>query len=184
MGFEVIDITKYSPNKSDLYLFDTSVWMYLFCPLGGYDREKQVIFSSFLRKIKNVQSSIFITSLILSEFANAYLRMDHKLWEQAERLYHTNYKRDFVGTYRYKRTVITITSTINTILSICIKEPDDFNVLEINKILNHFQSIDFNDSYYLELSSKGNLKIVSADYDFIKYKDHSQQIVIIPKRRY
>jgi predicted nucleic acid-binding protein len=182
MGFEVIDITKYYPKQTDLFLFDTSVWMYLFCPLGSYGVKEQKAFSSFLKDIQSSKSSIFITSLILSEFANAYLRLDFKLWERGEKRYNAQFKRDFIGTDRYKRTVNILTSTINSILRICVKGSDNFNHLEINNILNHFQSIDFNDSYYLELSSKSNFKIVTADYDFVKYRNHGQEIIIIPKR--
>jgi len=183
MGFEVIDISRYSPKNSDLFLFDTSVWMRLFCPLGGYHEEEQKAFSLFLKKIQSSKSSIFITSLVLCEFANAYLRSDFKLWQKREGRFNANYKKEFVGTIRYKKTVVIITSVVKNILSICRKESDNFNVLEINKILNHFQSIDFNDSYYLELSSKSKFKIVTADYDFIKYKNHSQEIVTVLKRK-
>ena len=183
MGFEVIDISMYSPKNSDLFLFDTSVWMHLFCPLGGYHEKEQRAFSLFLKKAQSSKSSIFITSLVLCEIANAYLRSDFKLWQKREGRFNANFKKEFVGSNRYKKTVGIIASVINNILSICRKESDNFNVIEINKILNHFQSIDFNDSYYLELSSKSEFKIVTADYDFIKYRNHGQKIVTIIERK-
>ena len=181
MGFEVFDISKYSPRQSDLFLFDASVWMLLFCPLGNYNVKEQRSFSSFLNDVRSSRSSIFMSSLILSEFANAFLRIDFQRWIKEEKHVGISYKRNFVGTDRYKRTVLLIIPIMKKIMSICEKGSDNFNHLDINKILGHFQSIDFNDSYYLELSLSSNFKIVTADYDFVKYKNHSQGIITIPR---
>ena len=177
MGFEVIDISMYSPKNSDLFLFDTSVWMHLFCPLGGYHEKEQRAFSLSLKKAQSSKSSIFITSLVLCEFANAYLRSDFKLWQKREGRFNANFKKEFVGSNRYKKTVGIIASVINNILSICRKESDNFNVIEINKILNHFQSIDFNDSYYLELARMNKWKIVSDDADLLKNNSLNVEII-------
>lgn len=181
MGFEVIDITNYYPRQSDLFLFDTSIWMYLFCPLGNYRVYEQRSFSSFLEKARSSRSSIFMSSLVLSEFANAYLRLDFALWMKTENLKGAQYKRDFVGTDRYKKTLQLLIPTLKKIMSFCEKGSDNFSHLDIDKILSHFQSIDFNDSYYLELSKDNNFKIVTADYDFVKYKNHGLGIITIPR---
>lgn len=179
MAARVIDITKYSPRSSDVFLFDTSVWMLLFCPLGTYEKRKQEIYSSFLARVRSSRSSIFINSLILSEFTNANMKQDFDLWKKETSQFNSKYKRDFVGACRYKKTAQTIIFIVGKILSICEKGTDNLNSLDINRILNHFQSIEFNDSYYLELSSFSQYKIVTDDRDFIKCTNHNTEVITI-----
>jgi hypothetical protein len=154
----------------------------LFCPLGSSRKTQQRIYSSFLQSIKTSRSSIFINSLILSEFANRFLRLDFDLLNQKEPKIKPNFKTDYVGTPRYKVTVRVLVSAINEILSCCEKGSDNFNAVKIDNILRHLQDIDFNDSYYIELSSLGNYKIVTDDNDFINYKNHNQEILTILKQ--
>jgi ABC-type spermidine/putrescine transport system permease subunit I len=82
MGARVIEISNYTPKSLDIFFFDNSVWMYLFCPLGNYNRTKQKYYSSLLKSIKTSNSTIFICSLVLSEFSNRYLRMDFERWKE------------------------------------------------------------------------------------------------------
>ena len=182
MGIKVIDITKYSPKSSYVFLFDNNIWMFLFCPLGGNHKHQQQIYSSFLKSVRTSRSSIFINSLILSEFANAFLRLDFRLWEESKKPSRVTFKKDYIGSSRYKDAVKVVTYSINAILGLCEKGSDNLNSLEIEKVLRHFQSIDFNDSYYLELSSFSKYKIVTDDHDFINYKTHDQEILTILNR--
>ena len=181
MGFEVLDVSNYSPRQTDLFLFDTSVWILLFCPIGNTREFEQRSFSSFLKKVRSSRSSIFMTSLILSEYANVCLKMDFNNWVKTNSRIDAKYKRDYVGTDRYKKIVNLLIPTMMNIMSLCEKGSDNFSHLDINKILGHFQSIDFNDSYYLELSKDSNFKIVTADYDFVKYKNHGLGIITLPR---
>lgn len=182
MGTKVTDITSYSPKSSDVFLFDTNIWIFLFCPLGGASKNQQQIYSSFLKSVKSSRSTIFINSLILSEFANTFLKIDFRLWEVSRRPEKLIYKRDYVGTSRYKETVKLVTCSINEILRFCDKGTDNLNSLGIDRILSRFQQIDFNDSYYIELSAFSKYKIVTDDHDFIKYNNHDQEILTILKR--
>ncbi len=182
MGVNVIDITQYSPKSSDLFLFDNSVWMHLFCPLGNHNFKKQQIYSSFLQRVGTSKSSIFVNSLILSEFANRFFRFDFELWIDEGKRYSANYKKDFIGSPRYRETLRVLTTQINGILNLCEKGTDNFNAVNIDNILRHLQFIDFNDSYYIELSSLINYKIVTDDHDFINYKNHNREILTILNR--
>jgi len=153
--------------------------MYLFCPLGNYNIKRQKCYSAFLQNIQTCMSSIFINSLVLSEFANRYLRMDYEQWKKETKNYNAEYKKHFVGTPRYVETVEEIKSQINQIMKCCEKTSDDFNAIDLNKVLQHFKYIDFNDSYYIELATRSNWKIVSDDSDFINYQNHNIEIVTI-----
>lgn len=182
MGIKVIDITEYSPKSSDVFLFDTNIWMLLFCPLGNVRKKQQQIYSAFLHRVRSSRSSIFINSLILSEFANAFIKLDFRQWEASRKAEKVSYKKDYVGTPRYREIIKIVTYAINDILKFCEKGSDNLNSLEIGKVLNHLKSIDFNDSYYLELSSFSKYKIVTDDHDFINYKTHDQEILTILNR--
>lgn len=179
MSHRVIDITRYDVRSSDLFFFDNSVWMYIFCPLGKFNYEKQKIYSSFLKRVDTSRGGIFINSLILSEYANRCLRIDFELWKRNDRQPFAEYKRDFVGTERYQQTVGVIIPTIESILSFCERGNDNFNSINIDKILSNLFLIDFNDSYYIEFSKQGKFKIVTDDQDFVKIKNQDMDVLTI-----
>lgn len=179
MGFKVHDIVRYTPLTQDRFFLDNSVWMYLYCPLGKYEYRRQVIYSKFFKSILSTKSRIHINSLVLSEFINRWLRYDCNQWKKENNLYQVDFKRDFVGTSRYNKTVKLITNRIEEILRFCNRSSDNFDELDLERLLTHFQNIDFNDSYYIELSSQENFKIVADDKDFIKYKNHDVEVLTI-----
>ena len=175
-------IDSYSPKSSDIFFFDNNVWMYLYCPLGNFNIKKQKRFSAFLQSINSVKSTIYINSLILSEFTNRYLRIDFEFWKKITKKYTANFKNNYIGTDRYKDTVKEIQRNVSQILKLCTKSSDNFNAVDLNKIFEHLQHIDFNDSYYLELARLDNLKIVTDDTDFINHKNHKVDIITLTKQ--
>ena len=179
MAPEIIDIEKYDPRSSDIFFFDNNIWMFLFCPLAEYNKRKQRIYSSFLQRLQSARSTIFINSLIFSEFANANFRIDFDLWKNETRQVSAEFKKDYVGTERYQETAALIKNIINRILHLCEKSSDEFNAVDFSKVLDHLTTIDYNDSYYLELASLKDWKIVTDDKDFVKYKNHGCQVITI-----
>lgn len=176
MGVEVINVNDYSPRSSDIFFFDNNIWMLLFCPLGNYRKESQKAYSSFLRSIQASRSTIFINSLVLSEFANASLRIDFDQWKGLEGNDKAKFKSDYVGSERYKDTVSTIVSSILNIMKIAEKSHDEFNSLNLDKILGGYKQRDFNDNYYLELAASKNWKVVTDDSDYFTYSHTSLKI--------
>ncbi|RCW31302.1 type II toxin-antitoxin system VapC family toxin [Marinilabilia salmonicolor] len=177
MAANIIDIRSYSPSSSDLFLFDNNIWMYLFCPLANYNHKRQEIYSTFLQSVRTANSTIFINSMVLSEFANSYLRMDFGQWKDEVGNPDADFKRSFVGTPRYSETVEEIKVQMHSILKICERTTDSFNAVDMSHIFGHFQAIDFNDSYYLELSRINRWKMVTDDRDFAKVDNHEIEIV-------
>jgi hypothetical protein len=179
MTAKLTDIAKYSPKSSDLFFFDNNVWMYLFCPLGNYNKRRQRLYSIFLNSVKSSSGTIFISSMILSEFANRFLKMDFEQWKLEVKKYSANYKKDYVGTDRYKDTIKLIQLNISNIMKCCVKSSDNFNSIDLEDVFKHFSEIDFNDSYYIELSKLGKWKLVSDDGDFTKYQGHDLEVITI-----
>ncbi|MBE9467216.1 MAG: PIN domain-containing protein [Bacteroidetes bacterium] len=164
-----INITNYTPKNTDKFLFDNNIWMYLYCPIGSYNKYVVDKYSNFFGKILDAKATIYVSSLILSEFYNTYIRLDFNIWKG-------NKKKDFKKDYRplpqCKTTSETITNSIESrILGVSKKINDDFVDISINKLIEKIGLLDFNDSYYVELAKKNNFKIVTNDKDFQNIKD-------------
>jgi predicted nucleic acid-binding protein len=165
---EVVNIRTYTPNFGEKLLFDTNVWMFLFCPIGDHKRGKQDVYSSFFQKAIQRNCTINTNALIISEFCNAYLRIDFGNWKKEEMNDALAFKKDYVGSNRYRETVSLVNKAVKDILKVSVKNSDSFNSLQISNIQNSFQEIDFNDSYYIELAIVNNWKIVTDDGDYKK----------------
>lgn len=177
MAANVIDISRYAPKSSDIFFFDNNVWMYLFCPLGSYEQDRQNKYSAFLKEVKSSRGTIFLSSLILSEFVNRYLRLDFNQWKSSNSMHSAEFKRDYVKSDRYPKAVEIVKPLVSKILSICDKTPDNFNSLDIHQVLTHTSFVDFNDSYFIELLSKQNWKLVTDDSDFSNYSGHNLTVI-------
>lgn len=173
----VHNIGDYTPKFTDTFFFDTNVWIYLFCPIANNRDKEQRAYSNFYKLLIQGDKGIFVNSLVLSEFANTYLRIDFNLWKEANKIFRADYKRDFVGTDRFKETVGDIKLAIKVILSKSQRMTDNFNSISIDNLFSEFGKSDFNDSYYIELARMNDWKIVTHDADF--FKDNSVSVDII-----
>ena len=163
----IIPYHKYEFKANKTYFFDNNIWIALFAPIINKDKDRQDKASKFIDKVQSFNSEINLTSLILSEFSNTYLRLSYELWKNNTKNYSANYKKDYMSTLDYKDNLTLVKRSIQTItkLDFVQKCPDDFNAVSIDNIINNFQ-IDFNDAYYLELCSKNNWILVTSDNDF------------------
>jgi predicted nucleic acid-binding protein len=164
----------YKIRFADQFLFDTNIWLLLYGTFADFQKQDQKEYSRFFSDIISKQNPIFITSTIISEFANVILRHDFKQWITVNKLYNQDFKRHFVGSNEYQDSVTTITQLINKILSLpnIIKVSDDFSLFEKQKVLNNFKIVDFNDAYTASLCEKRNYLIVTNDKDFLKLTDN------------
>lgn len=161
-------IETYKSSYGDNFFFDTNVLIYLHCPIASNKQREQRLYSSFYKHIIQTKRGLFVNSLVLSEFANAYLRIDFNLWKREASNSGADYKKDFVGSTRFKTTVGNVKSALNTILATSEKMTDNFNAIQWSSIMAEFGTADFNDAYYLELARMNGWKIVTHDADFFK----------------
>jgi predicted nucleic acid-binding protein len=168
-----INIDNHVIGFSDSYFFDTNVWLLLFGTIADFQKYEQKKYSQFFSNIIEKEKPIYITSLICSEFSNVLLRRDFKLWEKENSFHNKDFKRDFVGTDKYKSSVYSIKLQMNKILSLpnLIKIGDSFHILNFDNIFSNFDLIDFNDSYYAEVCRVNNYKMVTNDKDFLLISD-------------
>lgn len=167
-----INIETYKIGYTDEFFFDTNVWLLLFGNLANYKPKDQKEYSKFFKQTLTKESPIFISSFVLSEFANVLLRAEFKNWKTRNNFSSTkDFKRDFGSTVEYKNCVKDIKISLLSILNLPNIHliSDFFNGINYNNILNNFDLVDFNDAYIIELV-KGKYKIVTNDRDFQKFE--------------
>jgi predicted nucleic acid-binding protein len=175
---ELINIKNFTPKAVDSFFFDTNVWLLLFGDVANFQKEEQSKYSKVLQLILDRDSLIFLTANVISEFSNVLLKKEYNLWRNKTENVGKDYKRDFVGSQIYLQQVEIISSLIKTIVKLpCIQQmPDNFNSVNINRILERFKSIDFNDAYIAEICQSKSLKLITNDRDFFCLKDEVEII--------
>ncbi len=167
----VISIDSYEPKKKDRFLFDTNIWMYLYCPLGNYNKALISKYDAFLKRAIQNKSSIVLTSLVLSEFFNAYLRLEFNILKAKEPHRYKDFKSNFKTSQKYSRLMTYIKSTCqNHIMKLGKRIEDRFSSLNMDGLLKNIEMHDFNDKYYIALAGYEDLKIVTDDKGFSKSK--------------
>ncbi len=173
MAVRVEDIRGFYPNQNQIFFLDNNIWMFLFCPIGNSSSAKQRSYSSFIEKVKNNGATIIVSSLVLSEFANRYFRLDFDLWKKEFKIIDPNYKKDYVGTARYSETYEAVAASIRGIMKMSTPWTDNLNAINQARMLGNMSICDFNDSYYAELVATQQWILVSDDNDFSRIQNLS-----------
>lgn len=148
------------------YFFDTNVWMFIFGPIAGADKRKQSIYSNLLREIQSRKATIFISSLVLSEYVNAVLRLGFRSWKRRTGNQNADFKTSYRCTDDYQSTLEDAVLQVQEILKVSERRPDDFHLVDINNVLASMnQKADYNDAYYIRNCERQKMKLVSDDAD-------------------
>lgn len=173
---QILDVETYTPTQNDKLFFDANIWIYLFYPVGNYKRDIIKKYDGFFKKILEVNTSIFISSLILSEFVNTCVRLEFNDLRRKNPEKYKDFKKDFRITEEYKKLMTDIKLIVGKILKISKRMDDEFVSIDLEKVFTDMNKADFNDKYYQELLRDKNIKVVTNDYDFVKT---SKNIVVI-----
>ncbi len=161
----VIDVETYVPQDGDKYFFDANIWLYLYCPIGNYRRNTISKYDGFLKKAINSNITIYISSLVISEIVNRWLRLDfHRVKRRDASI--TDYKRNYRGSTYYLNAVEVIKSIFTQLLNISRPLDDRATEISLPDVLNGLDKSDFNDCYYHHLAKLDDLLIVTNDADF------------------
>lgn len=159
-------------KSNQSFFFDNNIWMFLYCPIANFNEAKQKTISTLFEKILSRNCIIIVNSLIISEFCNAYLRLDFNLWKEETKNPLANFKNDYFTSKRAIDTRQNITNTVkNKILKISEKYPDSFNALNFDNIFTSYEFLDYNDSIIYNECKNKNWILVSDDADFVKFND-------------
>ena len=77
---KVEKIKDFKVKSGDYFFFDNNVWMFLFSPISGASAYQQRWYGNLLRNIQTAGATIFINSLIVSEYINSSLKLNYKFW--------------------------------------------------------------------------------------------------------
>jgi len=162
----VMDVETYVPQDGDKYFFDANIWLYFYCPIGDYNKNTIYKYADFLKKAINSKTAIYISSLVISEIVNRWLRLDFRRVKRKD-VSIRDFKQNYRGSLYYHSTVKDIKAVFNTQL-LKISTPLDDRATEISlpDVLSGLDKIDFNDCYYHHLAKLDNLLIVTNDADF------------------
>ncbi len=171
MGNVVEDIAIFNPLEDDLFILDCNVLMYVFYTYGGYRNKLMKPYKAFFNKIAVKNESILITSVLLSEFINSYIRNEYKryLRENNYKPDQFDFKKDYKPTNEYADTIKEISDIIiNQLLALpsVILCKDDITKKDIPGMFLNENTFDFNDRYYGELARHRKCYIVTNDIDF------------------
>jgi rRNA-processing protein FCF1 len=171
-------IKDFEPKASHSYLIDTNILMYIFSPIASYGEKKQESISKFIERCKNVKAGIVTTSFVVGEFFHVNLNMYYNNWcaNQKDQI-DFKLKDHYRPTQDYKESVEAINRSIELILKISDKFPDNFNNISLSNIASHCYHAEFTDSYLLELSNTKGWIIVSNDGDLINHPNRKQPII-------
>ena len=162
----IIDIKTHTPSKSEHYLLDTNIWLFLYCPIGNSKSHIISKYSSFYHKLLKAKSTLYTTSLILSEFINRYLRMDCRI---NEKIPTDRYKSDYRPSPAFSETFKIIEQTVKGKILNQVKCLDDeMSKMSFDQILDDSRRSDFNDAYVSNLVKDKGINILTDDHDFSK----------------
>jgi predicted nucleic acid-binding protein len=155
-------------NFSTTLFFDTNIWLFLFSSIANYREDRQKQYSRLFDDAVQKSCPIYISSMVLSEFANVILKREFEKWKKETKKHDAKYKKDFVGTETYQEKTELVKDQLNKILKLpnIVKAPDSFNSINVKNIFNKFGLADFNDAYINELVSTNDLILVTDDGDF------------------
>ncbi|MBB5148641.1 PIN domain-containing protein [Ureibacillus thermosphaericus] len=170
MMVKVHRIKNYSINKNDRFFFDANIWLYIYCSIGDYRKKLVDSYSDFFHEIKTTGGIIYTSSLLISEIANRYSRLEYEIAKKSDNNIE-DYKNDFRLNEKYKPIFENINLIIEQkILKNSVPLSDSFDEIEFPKFFDNPHTYDFNDEYYCFLANKNNLKIVTHDRDFFNTK--------------
>lgn len=154
-----IETYDFPPEKG--YFFDTNIWLYIYGPIGWPD-QKSAVYSKALREIRNSDGTIYINCMIISEFINAFSRIEFK-----QQTTHSRYK-DFRNSISFRPVAEDIASNVKKILRNTLACDPDLRVIDLPEIMRFFEQgkYDFNDLVFAEICRAKGLMFVTHDKDF------------------
>lgn len=162
MTHKIEAITSYTFTPADELLLDTNVWLLVYGPQKPGDR-RVAVYSEALARILAARSRIYIDVLIVSEFINAYARLQFNLLSQP----FSDFKQ-FRKSIYFKPIAQGISSDMKRVLKHCMRIANGFESLAIDALLDTYTAgnSDFNDQILAAICQRAGLKLITDDADF------------------
>lgn len=169
-----ISLRGYKFSRTDKFFFDTNVWMYLLYPNNDISKNKIVSeYSVFFHEILRNNLLILNHLLQYSEFINAFIHSDYKIWKQKS-IHNPMQDCSFKNGYRRSIDFKTSLANAKNALDIMRKKSEllsgDLTPAQISQIIDMAVDADINDICFTYLCSERALKFVSHDADISNLK--------------
>ena len=162
MTYKASDVRYYNFTPQDKLFLDANIWLYLYGPpkRKSYWRS---IYASVFNRILRAKSRIHIDVLVVSEFINAYARLE---WQFVTR--HFNSFKNFRSSSYFKPVAEGIAADVGLVLSYCSKIESSFIALPMNALLADYATgnLDFNDQVITEICKNNGFTLITNDGDF------------------
>ncbi|HWR24962.1 MAG TPA: PIN domain-containing protein [Methanosarcina sp.] len=154
-----IDSYNFPAGKS--FFFDTNIWLYIYGPIGWTD-QKSDAYSRALKEIRNSNGTIYINCMIISEFINAFSRIEFK--QQSE---FSRYK-EFRNSLSYRAIAQDIAYNVRKILKSTLACDPELQAIDLPEVMDLFEQgkYDFNDLLFAQICRAKNMVFVTHDKDF------------------
>lgn len=161
------NISSFSPQKDNTFLFDTNVLIKLFYPALGAQNSAPYI--KIYQNIVSAKSTLIISSIQISEFVNRCIRFQFDLYRGSNPEIE-NFKNDYRNTDDYRNCMEAILEIIeNDILPNFNRINDNFETMDTANLFNYGFSYDFNDAFIAEVSRLQNTFLVTDDGDYANF---------------
>ena len=187
-NYNIKKVTDYEAAQRERYFIDANVWIAVLKGVASlqpsnYEMPYVEFFDSIiqlnlledrrglkaLKKQGKFQPKIVMTSMLMSEIFNAYMRnVAMKLYYSKEELKRNDYKRNYRNTPDHDKQLKRLKDEFLAFYDYMEIKDDEFSKNDPKLICSQLKSdSDFNDQYYYYLLTDSNIPIVTGDRDFI-----------------
>ncbi|RXA20252.1 PIN domain-containing protein [Methanosarcina sp. MSH10X1] len=158
---KVHPIDKYDFPEGKDYFFDTNIWLYIYGPIGWPDQRSDA-YSRALREIRNSEGAIYINCMIISEFINAFSRIEFKQQTDFTRF------KEFRNSLAFRAIAQDIAYNVRKILKSTLACDPELQAIDLPEVMDLFEQgkYDFNDLLFAQVCRAKNLVFVTHDKDF------------------
>ncbi|RKU30341.1 PIN domain-containing protein [Candidatus Poribacteria bacterium] len=162
MRYKTGEIRHYNFTAQDKLFLDANIWLYLYGPPKPRSYWRPIYTSVFSRMVR-AKSRIYIDVLVVSEFINAYARMQQKIVAP-----HINTFKNFRSSPYFKPVAEDIAEDVESVLSHCSKTESGFTALPMDDLIADYISgnFDFNDQVITEICKNNGFTLITNDSDF------------------
>lgn len=157
------NVKNYNFSPEDELFLDTNIWMYIY---GQHESNDPLgkVYSDALGRILNAKSVIYVDVLVVSEFINAFARME---WKDHEQFKEKPFK-SFRNSREFKAVALQISKYVRKILNCCTPVESGFSHVDLPALFNDYAAgrADFNDQIIAALCKREALKLITHDGDF------------------
>lgn len=161
LPLKVHSIDEYDFPEGKGYFFDTNIWLYIYGPIGWPDPRSDA-YSKALKEILNSDGTIYINCMIISEFINAFARIEFKQQTDFTRF------KDFRNSLAFRAIAQDIAYNVRKILKSTLACDPELQAIDLPEVMDFFEQgkYDFNDLLFAQICRAKNMVFVTHDKDF------------------